>query len=240
MVAVTMLEKAGFAVDAVANGAEAVEAVATRWYDAVLMDCQMPGMDGYQAAATIRASAPGGRHVPIIALTASARREDLDRCLEMGMDDHLSKPFKRDQLIALVTRWSAGDGAEPGTGAGASTEWVDRQERLDEETLADLGPDAGPLLDLFLAETSKRITRLRRALLAADLDDAGRAAHSIKGSAGIFGARRLSGFAAEIEAGCRSGGGMEHLVAVAATMEPELRAFRAELSTLVDVGAASA
>ena len=103
---IRLLEKAGFQADVVDNGARAVEAVARVAYDAVFMDCQMPGMDGFEATAAIRAAESGrDRHVPIIALTASAREADRERCLTAGMDDYLSKPIKPAELSDKLKRW---------------------------------------------------------------------------------------------------------------------------------------
>jgi CheY-like chemotaxis protein len=103
-VAVAILTTAGYSVDAVLNGAEAVRAVAEQPYDAILMDCQMPELNGYEATHAIRAQAgPGGR-TPIIAMTAGARREDQERCLAEGMDSYLSKPVSKDTLLSLVAR----------------------------------------------------------------------------------------------------------------------------------------
>jgi CheY-like chemotaxis protein len=101
-VALAMLSGAGYSVDAVCNGAEAVAAVATRSYDLILMDCQMPELNGYEATAAIRAHEGSGRHTPIIAMTAGARGEDRERCLAEGMDNYLAKPVKKDALLALV------------------------------------------------------------------------------------------------------------------------------------------
>jgi len=103
-VALAMLAGAGFVVDSVHNGVAAVEAVASRNYKAILMDCQMPEMNGYEATAAIRAHEGADRHTPIIAMTAGARREDRERCLAEGMDAYLAKPVSKDALIAIVTR----------------------------------------------------------------------------------------------------------------------------------------
>jgi two-component system sensor histidine kinase/response regulator len=104
-VAVAMLSSAGYRVDTVCNGAEAVQAVAVRPYDVILMDCQMPELNGYEATAAIRASEGTGRHTPIIAMTAGARQEDRERCFAEGMDSYLPKPVNKDALLALVGRY---------------------------------------------------------------------------------------------------------------------------------------
>jgi two-component system sensor histidine kinase/response regulator len=104
-VAVAMLSSAGYRVDTVCNGAEAVQAVAVHPYDVILMDCQMPELNGYEATAAIRASEGTKRHTPIIAMTAGARQEDRERCFAEGMDSYLPKPVNKDALLALVGRY---------------------------------------------------------------------------------------------------------------------------------------
>jgi CheY-like chemotaxis protein len=107
-VAAQMVEKLGCSVDIAANGREALEAVARTKYDAVLMDCQMPDINGFDAAAEIRRREGGGSHVPIIAMTANTACDDRVRSLAAGMDDFLSKPFEAKAFAEMLARWVVG------------------------------------------------------------------------------------------------------------------------------------
>ncbi|HYO61523.1 MAG TPA: response regulator, partial [Actinomycetota bacterium] len=118
-VAVAMLAKLGFQADVAANGAEAIEALSRIPYQAVLMDCQMPVMDGYDATTAIRKSEDNATHVPIIAMTASALDGERDRCLAAGMDDYLTKPVAIAELEATLARWTAP--VSPATAGRASS-----------------------------------------------------------------------------------------------------------------------
>ena len=104
-VAVRMVERLGYRADVAGNGSEALRALDRVPYDAVLMDCQMPEMDGYEATREIRRAERDGRHVPIIAMTASAMAGDRERCLAAGMDDYISKPVKLHIVAAVLERW---------------------------------------------------------------------------------------------------------------------------------------
>jgi two-component system sensor histidine kinase/response regulator len=191
------------------------------------MDCQMPEMDGYEATAEIRRQ-EGERHTPIIAITASAMAAERDHCLAVGMDDHLPKPVRRDALAAVLHRWVGQDAADV-------TRQAPEDERVDEELLAELlelmaqsGTGASPVLDAFLSETGNRLDRIHRTLDAGDLAGAGDAAHSLKGAAGAFAARRLASLGADLEQACRRHDG-EAAVGLVPQLEFEFDAFRSLL-----------
>ena len=105
VVAITLLNRLGYLADVAQNGREAVEMSARNDYAAVLMDCQMPELDGYEATREIRRGEGGGRRIPIIAMTAHSMIADRDKCLEAGMDDYISKPVRSPALEAMLTRW---------------------------------------------------------------------------------------------------------------------------------------
>jgi len=102
-----MVERLGYRVDVAGTGMEAVTMVGRGHYDAVLIDCQMPEMDGYEATRQIRHNERGGRHVPIIAMTADAVSGERERCLAAGMDDYITKPIKLHVIAAVLERWLA-------------------------------------------------------------------------------------------------------------------------------------
>ena len=242
-VAAAMLGHLGFTVDVADNGREAIEALARVPYVAVLMDCQMPVLDGYQASAEIRRRQGSGPRIPIIALTASALEGDGERCLAAGMDAYLSKPVKIPDLRQTLGRLLAVASPDADGHAVAAVAAVPAvppvDDRVDEELLAELdlgagGPSGGgaALVGLFVDETARRIDGLRRAVDEGDLHEAARLAHSLRGSSGAFGARRVSALGAELETACTGGhADRAALLALVATLEVEFDAFRAILSS---------
>src|SRR5205085_5380201 len=163
-VAVRMLEKRGYRADAVANGREAVDALAQIPYDLVLMDCQMPEMDGYAATAEIRrrerAQGVAARRTPIVAMTAHALEGDAEKCLAAGMDDYIAKPVTVQRLEAVVARW------RPQTGPGAPDEVVDASVLA---ALRDLQGEGQPdllaeLIAIYLRDTTPRLAALHEAV----------------------------------------------------------------------------
>jgi two-component system, sensor histidine kinase and response regulator len=228
-VAVALLEQLGYSVEVARDGIDALDALARRRYDVVLMDCQMPRMDGYEATAEIRRR-EGDHHTPIVAMTASAMASDRERCLAVGMDDYVAKPVRREALASVLHRWAppaAGETAEPEDDMDTTDEAPD--DRVDEEMLAEIlelmaSGAAPPLVDLFLQETTTRIDGLRVALATGDVAEAGRVAHSLKGATASFGARRLSnlGAAAEVAA---AEGDLEAITRLVPAIQAEFLAF---------------
>ena len=192
-VLVAMLSSGGYRVDTVVNGAEAVKAVAANAYDAVLMDCQMPELDGYEATAAIRELKGPGRFTPIIAVTAGARQDDVDRCLAMGMDAYISKPVSKDALVALVDRTiDSGIRNE----AQASPSDADRSRRPGEGESEDLAQDR---VDQFVLDGDHLVAALREAFEIGDASEVGLLAHELGRNAGRLGDRRLTVSCARLE-----------------------------------------
>jgi PAS domain S-box-containing protein len=207
-VAVAMLSSGGYHVDTALNGAAALLAIAAYPYDAILMDCQMPEMNGYETTAAIRAQEGADRHTPIIAMTAGARREDQLRCLAVGMDSYLAKPVSKEALLALVAgslkNGTAARPAElhekrlPALDAGV----VGRLERLGEESGEDL---MGRLAGLFLADADTQVAALRQAVAERDAAATARSAHALGGAGANLGATGLARLCARLELGGANG-----------------------------------
>ena len=202
-VARLVLQRLGHRCDVVGNGAESLTALATVPYDVVLMDVQMPVMDGLEATRRIRADLPAAQQPRIIAMTANAMEEDRERCLAAGMDDYLSKPVRREDLTAALGRVPAREAAlAPAAGA------VDPAVlSLMARRLGDRGPSfLSDLMQTWEDETARSLTTLDEAVQSGDREAFTRAVHSVRGGAGSMGATGLTAVAASIENTLRAGG----------------------------------
>ncbi len=194
---VRLLSNRGHTVVVAANGKQAVSALETQSFDAVLMDVQMPEMDGFEATAAIRQKEKAiGTHVPIIALTAHAMKGDRERCLAGGMDGYVSKPVQAEELIKAVEGLG---GNSPATGQASDH----TREVLDRElALARVDGDDGLLADLaklFCEESPKLLFAVEDAVARKDAAALKRAAHSLKGSMSTFAARDATEAALRLE-----------------------------------------
>ncbi len=202
-VALGMLANLGVAADAVGDGAEALKALSGVPYDMVLMDVQMPVMDGLEATRGIRAgiAGPVNRNVPVVAMTAHALQGDRERCLESGMNDYLSKPVKpRDLAAALIRNLDLGADAEPevsGVAAPASPSLFD-PDVLMSQLLGDTAV-VRRVLERFLSDLPRQLSQLEGSLAAGDEEGARRGAHSVKGAAATVGAADLAAVARAME-----------------------------------------
>jgi CheY-like chemotaxis protein/HPt (histidine-containing phosphotransfer) domain-containing protein len=237
-VALLQLRKLGFTADTVTNGKEAVDALRRIPYDVVLMDCQMPEMDGYEAAHQIRSEekAPAGNREStpptyIIAMTANVLEGDREQCRSAGMDDYITKPVQLHELQAALGR-AQGRSAEnrPAVRPPSQAEARPSSDALDWkliESLRDLREAGQPdplaeLVDLFLEDAPRRLERLRDAIASKDPLAAYAAAHSLKGSASNMGARSLAAYCSTLEKQARSGN-LEGADQLLHSIESELR-----------------
>ncbi|MEQ1506135.1 MAG: response regulator, partial [Myxococcota bacterium] len=210
LVAVDLLAELGCTVDVAVHGAEAVAKSADTAYDVILMDCQMPVMDGWEATRAIRArERTSDQHTSIVALTANAMAGERERCVAGGMDDYLSKPVSLAALGRVIARYC---GDAPTTGApaeGPPAPMPAGGEAIDLARALTVTGGKVKLLrrvvDAFLADAPNRIAALEASVTQCDAGTAEREAHTLKGAASNLGAERFRLTAAKIEASVRSG-----------------------------------
>ena len=210
-VALKVLEKLGYHADVAVNGAEALKALETIPYDIVLMDVQMPEMDGLEATREIRRReelTAQSKHVPIIAMTAHAMEGDREMCLKAGMDDYLTKPIQPGKLGETIARWIPDD---------AAAAWQDRigDKLLEEASVFDrtallnrVGGDKAfcqEIIGMFLKDVPKQIESLENTISKKDTALVDRQAHTLKGASGNIGAVSLQNAAMHLEEAGKNG-----------------------------------
>ena len=230
LVAVGQLTELGYDAETVATGREALEILERESFDLVLMDCQMPELDGYETTRRLRArEKEGGQHLPIVAVTAHAMKGEREKCLAAGMDDYIAKPFRTESLGIILDRCLWIEDLDSAEFATIRDETTDRTPTplefepepidqvalptLDPERLAslqELGTRTGKnlverLIELFFDEGLGRFSELKDAVLQGNVEALERTSHSLKGMTGNLGAKRLSLLCGELEKRVRKG-----------------------------------
>ncbi len=259
-VAAAMLESLGVAYSMVGNGLAALEQVSRETFDLVLMDCQMPEMDGFEATAEIRRRQHVGsvrRTLPVIALTANAVEGDRERCIAAGMDDYLSKPFTREQLSVILQRWMAA--ASTGSRSPLPPEiHAPTAVRTQPAAAVPAAPGDGPInpkaldsirhlpgsngaalvdkvIRAYLADAPERVAHVRRAVEDQDAEALRKAAHAMKSSSANVGADALAALCKQIEAIGR-GGSVDGALPLVAAAQAELERVTGALEALKTAG----
>jgi signal transduction histidine kinase/HPt (histidine-containing phosphotransfer) domain-containing protein/ActR/RegA family two-component response regulator len=227
------LARLGCPADIVANGREAIEALAQVPYDVVLMDCQMPDLDGFDATRRIRQLENGARRIPIVAMTAYAMRGDRERCLDAGMDDYLTKPVRLEDLSRILSAWVRLDGAaSPACTAPPERPQPALEDGVDlgilgglkEELEADRPEALRELIDQFLHGARERLRDVESAIAGIDARALEVAAHKLRGASSNLGANSFARLCARLEEIGREGSvlGARELFP---SLELELRRF---------------
>jgi CheY-like chemotaxis protein/HPt (histidine-containing phosphotransfer) domain-containing protein len=216
--AVDLLSRAGVAVSVASDGQQALSVLACERFDAVLMDCQMPVMDGYAATRALRRQ-PSLQTLPVIAMTANAMVGDREAVLAAGMNDHIAKPIVVDEMFATLARWVKPIMSEAAGNDGPRTDDLLELSGIDTRCgLSNTGGDGRfyrRMLGLFREREADFVQRFHAARAASDADAAMRAVHDLKGEAGTLGMHDLEQTAAALERACVEGArdaDVEHMV----------------------------
>jgi two-component system, sensor histidine kinase and response regulator len=245
-----MIDRIGYHAVAVDNGRVALEHLAHTDFDLILMDCQMPEIDGYTATREIRRREGSARHTPIIGVTAHALPGDREECLSAGMDDYTAKPIMPEDLAAIIDKWVAfinlpptRTAADADAPAACPVPPVQVEAVLDESVLAELREYQNPgepdfvteLIEVFSEDLTSRLVEISDALAAGDANRVPQAAHALKGASGELGARRMREICSRLELSAAEGS-IAAAPAMARELEDEAVHVRAALAThCVDV-----
>lgn len=213
-VAKGLLEKIGCIADVADSGEEALKVLFTKPYAAMLLDIQMPGMDGYEVTDQVRRLEANGSHIPIIAMTANNQREDAEHCLMVGMDDFLSKPFKRDELHEILAKWVIDGGGDVEVGVSAAIDKFDQageaefdpehsDSPIDRSALANLQENAGSsyieMIEVYLEDQLLYLDAIDKGIKDGDRELLKRSAHTLKSASRHFGGFTLGNMCQAIE-----------------------------------------
>jgi signal transduction histidine kinase/CheY-like chemotaxis protein/HPt (histidine-containing phosphotransfer) domain-containing protein len=234
------VECMGYTVDTATSGAQAVEAALHCSYDAILMDCRMPGMDGLEATREIRKIEGPGEHVPIIALSADVVDDVRIRCLQAGMDAFIAKPVHPDQLAMMLSRWVATNDSRTAAEVRQVRESLaSNDDLLDKETFQTVqaalmtpgSPHETTIIDVFFRDAEWRIAELARLLARSDAKGIAECAHGLKGAASEVGAIRLIDISRQIDANAK----LENLSGLPQLIELLDREFRKTKTLIQDM-----
>jgi CheY-like chemotaxis protein/HPt (histidine-containing phosphotransfer) domain-containing protein len=243
-----ILQNFGCRVEVAANGREALKSLDALPFDMIFMDCEMPEMDGYEATAAIRARGDSISAIPIVAVTAKATKGDIERCLETGMDDYMSKPVRPESFQAALERWIPDnkkntdvESAPEQPVQDASQDSVAIEPALDVEVVAQLrslaeATDASLLnqiFEAFLSDGFVRLEALRTALAQGDVETLRTAAHALKGASANIGANGMAALAHELQS-LGELGTVENAEALVIGLEAEFARVRAEIDTALE------
>jgi two-component system, sensor histidine kinase and response regulator len=243
--ALNQLRKLGYGADAIDNGPAALDMMARGSYAAVLMDCQMPRMDGYATTAEIRRRESGRGHTIVIAMTAFAHEGARERCFAAGMDDYIAKPVRLEALEAALARWVPLKGTPNSHNGAAKIVPAPRCESIDPEVMIELldlsrscesGDFFGELIDMFYGELGSRLAAVREASSRCQFGELDERAHELKGSCLSLGLARMAALCNQLEALAREGtvegaqALLEQIEREAGVVRPMLEAERSRAS----------
>ncbi len=203
-VAIRQLQKLGYRADAVANGREAIEALSRISYDLILMDCQMPEMDGYEATAEIRRLEGETRRTPIVAMTAHALTGDRGKCIAAGMDEYITKPVKLEELARVLEFFLRTPGADPEGQSGLTTVPLVDVERM-HEMMGDEPVEFQEIANLYLDQMSKNLRQLESAVASGNHVEVELIAHNCAGTSANCGMNAVAIPFRELETVGRNG-----------------------------------